>query len=112
MMSYGVTFCFNFIFISFIFLNLINILFPISDHNKRRITDILQSGLLHSLLGLIRCSTDTDILYIAIQLLSVLTHGSDETRLELAGMKIVFILLPLLVPTQGKVLLGLYFKIK
>uniref|UniRef100_A0A1X7U1W2 Uncharacterized protein n=1 Tax=Amphimedon queenslandica TaxID=400682 RepID=A0A1X7U1W2_AMPQE len=74
----------------------------IHDHNKGRITDILQLGLLHSLVGLIRCTADADILYIALQLLSVLTHGSDEMRLELARMKIVSVLLPLLTPPQEK----------
>ncbi|XP_019856621.1 PREDICTED: uncharacterized protein LOC109585113 [Amphimedon queenslandica] len=81
----------------------------IHDHNKGRITDILQSGLLHSLVGLIRCTTDADILYIALQLLSVLTHGSDEMRLEIARMKIVSVLLPLLTPPQEKVQYNVHY---
>ena len=66
---------------------------------------ILESGLPRLLLGLLRCTDDIELLCSASQLLSVLTHGSDTVRTELAKLKTVSVLIPLLLPPppQAKV---------
>ena len=53
-------------------------------------------GLLPPLLGLMRCYEDIDILLLAIQCLSTVTHGCDAVRLALANFDTIELLLSIL----------------
>ena len=64
---------------------------------------LLENGIVRCIIGLLRCSQNTDVFTGAARCLSLAIHGCDEVQYQISEMGVVKLSLSLLLPTKEKV---------
>ena len=76
---------------------------PLRDCSVTVRASLLENGIVKCIVGLLRCSQNTDVLTGAAGCLSLAIHGCDEVRYKISEMGMVKLCLSLLLPTKEKV---------